>query len=101
MILTAADIEGLDYIADEAKVDHRAEYSGRAMYGRTCFAITGHEDALARFVMAIARAADIDDIKMIVERGSRSDNMGLDMVYYWPDLDTTALVRGPSWQPRM
>lgn len=57
----------------------RARYSGRCMYGRCCPGITcprGHVQA----VTAAVRKAGI--------RGHAStDNMGLDMIVYWPGIE--------------
>lgn len=61
------------------------DYSGRGMYGRTCPAIvTDAPSALVGFMVAAVVAGDdetyIEDHTDLVP--TRSDNMGLSMVYY-------------------
>jgi hypothetical protein len=75
-------------------------YSGRAMYGRRCLAVTLDARKLGRMISSLLReclssAADggEDDYDRIVHdiRDMRWDNMGMDMVYYWPDVPCTAV----------
>lgn len=67
--------------------DVREDYSGRGMFGRTCFGIVGDPGDLIRFVL---RTQDVEedtpwwktDRSWITH--VRTDSMGHDMIYYWP-----------------
>jgi hypothetical protein len=87
-------------------------YSGRFMYGKTCFSISGNEDECASWVSGVItslidivfnEAMDCDDnedclrkshqfkndAKEIVEtliKEQKRDNMGRNIVLYWPDI---------------
>lgn len=87
------------------------EYSGRGMYGKKCMAVTGSIDACQRVIAEVLKAAadeaitiahDADDdnayqasltttsdlMSMIDSLVTFSwDNMGLDYVVYWPDIE--------------
>lgn len=67
-------------------------YSGRAMYGARCVSVYLNGDAeLPAFAATLAVDAesdnegDGDDIIKIL-RGTRTDNMGLGTVVYWPSM---------------
>ena len=62
---------------------YRTDYSGRAMDGALCFALVGDMQTLAWFY----RDLPIATFQLLVGDG-RSDNLGLDTVYYWPVLRT-------------
>lgn len=76
-------VERLQQAGHEAEVF--PDYSGRGMYGRTCPAIvTDAPAALVGFMVAAVVAGDdetyVEDHTDLVP--TRSDNMGLSMVYY-------------------
>jgi hypothetical protein len=51
-------------------------YSGRYMYGATCLGVVGP-------------MADLDELLSEVKgsaKGLKKDNMGLDYIYYWPEI---------------
>lgn len=52
-----------------------AEYSGRGMYGRTCFGVVCADE-----VECIEAAAKIG------LRGAKVDSMGRDAIVYWPNV---------------
>ncbi len=57
--------------------DHRS-YSGRSMYGRQCFAITGND--VFENLFRIGQALHADDALP----APKLDNMGRGFVFYWP-----------------
>lgn len=86
-------------------------YSGRAMYGKKCVAIrvdgqdTGHglvARAMARIVKIIDSEEDDNNFADTLNRldsklqelvgifsRTRSDNLGLDTIFYWPNMEWT------------
>lgn len=72
--MTAA--EKLRKLAVANRWDFRADYSGRAMYGRTCCAIVGP-----------AAAAIIEAAAEVGIKGAVTDSMGRQAVVYWPGID--------------
>ena len=95
----------LQYVVLDSMEDvcFRNDYSGRAMYGRSCVGVTGsRSDCQAVIAEAIIRAS-IDSQK--VQAGSsreetdecfrqlvaellnfQQDSMGMDIILYWPNL---------------
>ena len=73
----------LDYLVDAAEaanVEYHTDYSGRGMYGATCFSITGNTGDLVKFLRALPD--EVGD--QLVD--PTTDSMGLDIVFYWPYL---------------
>lgn len=63
----------------------RMNYSGRFMYGRTCLGIVGDPSDLVLFVQHVVPGIpELEDVDLSSDL--RSDNMGLKMIYYWPDI---------------
>lgn len=93
--------------------DIRGDYSGRGMFGSTCVSVTVSPSEVSRVPVALTRYAeglreeadecedpeyDFDPEYLAEQReladrfdrmadGVRSDNMGLDMVVYFPGFD--------------
>lgn len=94
--ITRDDIEtAYGWAAFDPNEDVRTDYSGRGMFGRTCLAFTG--DDPTTFIVAVISAAlvreDGDTITCwdVVDAlggigDTRTDDMGLGTVTYWPDL---------------
>jgi hypothetical protein len=93
---TLADLLG------EAGVDEdqvRWDYSGRGMYGRTCFGFTGNQRNLVAFALGLGyeSRAQEDDPSEEVEftqgdaisflAAVRTDSMGLDTIFYFPGVE--------------
>lgn len=94
--------------ADEVDINVRA-YSGRAMNGRECLAITGPisacSSALAHVVTSLldkvlttALDGTLEESDSVSSNAQRivqdmfeykQDQMGLDVVFYWPDISYT------------
>lgn len=70
-----AKIEAVHDVADEIGGKVRTDYSGRGMYGKTCYGITcDNEDECIE-------AAGAKGL-----RGARTDNMGRGTIVYWPSI---------------
>lgn len=67
------------------KAGYRPEsYSGRGMYGRTCLGVTCDEPyGVIADLLRSCDAEELSDLADVVER-TRTDNMGLSLVLYWP-----------------
>lgn len=74
------DIDLLVDTAEDIGVEYSTDYSGRGMYGATCFAITGNTGDLVKFLRALP-----DEVGDELVDPS-TDNMGLDIVFSWPYL---------------
>lgn len=72
------DTEMLQDVCENLDIDYTPYYSGRGMYGAECFAITGKTSDLIRFLRALP-----DEVGDELVDPS-TDNMGLDIVFYWP-----------------
>ena len=72
-------------IAESADLNVRS-YSGRGMYGKECVGITGStlQHVLADLVLA-EFDFDKEDLAYLI-RAARTDNMGMDTIVYWPNL---------------
>jgi hypothetical protein len=77
---------------EDAQCEPRA-YSGRAMYGEHCLAVTTDSPSEAvtvvlDVVQACAENGTAEDVVELVNmlRGSRTDSMGRGAVVYWPDI---------------
>ena len=74
----------LESLAEEYDFTVRS-YSGRAMYGASCLAISGNDINLMQIGFFVGR--EHEDVFPHHLDSCRSDNMGLGMVYYWPRID--------------
>lgn len=95
--MTVVSAEQLKEWIDDTGELTAESYSGRAMYGARCVSVTieQHENpygAIAAICLsAVASASDQDEAEDRMEALSvmmtrtRSDNMGLGTVLYWPD----------------
>jgi hypothetical protein len=64
----------------------RADYSGRAMYGKQCLAFVGSARSLMLFAMAVVQVLSKEyDTAELMEELTRfsEDSMGREQVYYW------------------
>lgn len=72
----AADIEE-DYL--------RWDYSGRGMYGRSCFGIVGRMADYSRFLVALATEGEEGhDVAWELTDRVSTDNMAYDTIFYFP-----------------
>lgn len=68
----------------------RTDYSGRSMYGESCFGLVLRNDDAFGDIYALVRALvdkgvledDYEDVEMV--RAMREDSMGLGTIYYFP-----------------
>ena len=71
----------------------RLDYSGRGMYGKTCFGIvTDYKYEFFTFLVEVA-AEDIDVARFLADKATL-DNMGMGMIYYFPQVTLTNV---PNW----
>lgn len=97
----------VDTAAYEAEVDVRDDYSGRGMYGETCWGVVGVTDSLCQFENELAKAATVEqydgalegsiDVESVLEvfsdkltdirRARREDSMGMDRIFYYPSIE--------------
>jgi hypothetical protein len=96
LTITASDLEHGCDIAGLRDFQVRTDYSGRGMYGDRCFGITCGGPEMALVGLAVLAALNLDDtpdrdgtreqIEGAVEivRAARTDNMGRDMIVYFP-----------------
>jgi hypothetical protein len=68
-------------------------YSGRGMYGRTCFGIVTDEPipAMIRLTRTLMETCDIEpeetlDLLDALAEGACQDSMGLQSIIYWPHI---------------
>ena len=86
MKISRSDIIDALYDAGLDADSLREDYSGRAMYGESCFGIVCSDGEALHFVASIAiilegRADDwhwVEDV--------RTDSMGLSTIWYWPGI---------------
>lgn len=110
-------MDSLQTLIQQAADDHDVQfrsYSGRAMYGKECIAITGETREINRVIAAVSALIldEVFDAAIDSEGGgaqpaahdirdkahtyfdklhnTRSDSMGFDTVLYWPDLEPEA-----------
>lgn len=88
-----------EYLVQMIKAAHQRDdvvariYSGKRMYGRECVGFVGTYHQLTSFLLETAlRFSSLDygeyeDFLLGMER----DNMGLDLIFYWPDVDVEPL----------
>lgn len=91
-----------DALSDE--FDLRTDYSGRGMFGARCIGLTGHEGDLLRFAAACQRTADELDLpgEQLVDALAevvRSDNMGYDLIFYFPGVELATDSDSPNTTP--
>lgn len=59
------------------------DYSGRGMYGATCLGIVGSTGDAAKFLIALAFEGD--EAALSLAAYTRTDDMGMSMITYWPN----------------
>lgn len=64
--------------------DIRLNYSGRSMYGRTCFGIIGSMSVFAEFLLAVERSDCGDEYANPLADRVTTDSMGYDTIFYFP-----------------
>jgi len=90
MNLTTNDFDLIREIVGRIDPDARVinDYSGRAMYGRTCVGLIA-DNALSTFgrLLASLNGRKRNDIAaVLVQSEVRTDDMGLSEIAYWPSV---------------
>ncbi len=76
----------LDKILDDAGTEnYRDDYSGRGMYGKTCFGITGGLSDYVEFLLQASMVLGLDEAREMFGAPSY-DSMGWDTIYYFPNV---------------
>ena len=86
-------VQALEKNASKCDFDVRPTYQGRAMYGRTCVGLVSGYGAFWVATDVIAIVSKMEDVSEeerleLIEdiRSASSDNMGLDIIYYFRDI---------------
>jgi hypothetical protein len=82
----------LEDVLGEAGVEEepRWDYSGRYMYGKTCFGFVGDVRDLAAFFYQLACVDGDDDVIFYdLHRALCTDSMGLNTIFYFPGVDVS------------
>ncbi len=87
--MTAPQRAAFEVLAVDAGLEFRKAYSGRHMYGSTCIAVVGDEEAFWRFALTLSddRFDSIDLVELFWEEPPIRDNMARDYVWYWPHIE--------------
>lgn len=100
-ITKAKFMEAVSHAEENHDIEVRESYSGRGMYGKSCIGVIGGDEGLAEFESALALLTVMDDLDdevnghtalnalTDVQDMRRSDSMGLETVYYYPNLTVT------------
>jgi hypothetical protein len=65
------------YVEKKSEVTVHRHYSGRCMFGERCFGFVGYHEDCAPIAQYITRKTG---------KSFRSDNMGKEMIYYFPSI---------------
>lgn len=92
--------ETLRETCDEVGVaDVRFDYSGRGMFGRTCFGFVGSVRDLAAFFYALGKETDEesdDGLGELMANDLRVDDMGRESIFYFPGLELSDPAPSPD-----
>lgn len=75
-MITQDQRDAIDELAEMFEASIREDYSGRCMFGDTCYGIVFDDDVDTVINQAI----------ILGLTGSRTDNMGLSTIVYWPHI---------------
>jgi hypothetical protein len=83
--LSRATVNDALYAADLDESALYEDYSGRAMYGASCFGLVCDAGGFAAFCAAFAKGNFTDDDPDVDWLSKvRTDSMGLSTIWYWP-----------------
>lgn len=71
----------LEEIADQVDGTVRDDYSGRGMYGKTCFGIVADNSVLLGAALIITLG---EDLGLQMAEKTVTDSMGRSTIFYWP-----------------
>lgn len=93
MFQTTMAREHLAVLAQMDGIEVYDAYSGRGMYGRTCFGIVTDDpiSAVIQLTRTLMETCDIDpdetvDLLDALAEGACQDSMGLQAIVYWPHI---------------
>jgi hypothetical protein len=81
-------------VAEENYMDVREDYSGRGMYGKGCVGVIGSLSQFALFLLALDEAIreQLGEVHNATDAACQladnlcTDNMGYEIIFYWPSL---------------
>ena len=77
----------------DSSVTLHATYSGRGMFGRKCFGISGRGSSafvLMQLMQTLLSQSELTLVAFVEDLSPHqisSDNLGLDTIIYWPDVE--------------
>jgi hypothetical protein len=83
-------LEKADQLDDDTRLEDvlREDYSGRGMFGDRCFGIVGALDAFGLVLVELTEDGH-GELARNMASNVRTDNMGYEAIYYWPELTLT------------
>lgn len=81
--LTRQETEAVRWAASETGSLYE-EYSGRGMYGATCFGVTGPTSVLGRFLVALRMYDEHVELCEGLAEAATHDDLGLGSIWYFP-----------------
>jgi len=94
MNLTTKDFDLIRDIVGRVDPDAQVidDYSGRAMYGRTCVGLIADNalSTLGRLLASLNGRERTDIAAVLVQNEVRTDDMGLSEIAYWPCVTVVA-----------
>lgn len=73
-------------IVENVECTLHVDYSGRGMFGKECIGVSGSEQQLWGFALAIGL-----EMAEIFEDPPHRDSLGYDTIWYWPSITVAAL----------
>ena len=80
--ITPTQIDTLKDVAWQTSVEIDSTYSGRYMYGATCFGIVGNINSYTEFLFRLTNE-DSDLASILAGSTVSMDDMGRDTIFYW------------------
>lgn len=96
-----------DTAAWDTDLEIRDDYSGRGMYGESCWGVVGELDSLRKFEVSLAKGQTAEqykdaidgsiDVEAVldafeehledIQNRRRTDNMGMSYIWYYPSIE--------------
>ena len=82
--MTREEFAEFTMAVEDSGADVYERYSGRFMYGEQCVGFVGSPSVVAKVFARLGAAQDTADVAEQMAEVMRTDNMGLDMIFYFP-----------------
>ncbi len=86
MEISKADVLEALFQADLDERDVSWAYSGRFMYGKTCFGVTASLADFLKFMVYLAAEIGEEEASLLADKVS-SDSLGRSLIYYFPGVN--------------